>query len=122
MQTDREAIEENYRSQLTALVDKDFVKLDGLLTPGFTRTQINGQTQSKQDWINQLNQGQLVYHAFDFGKTTVKVDGTTASLEGEVVSDATLYGDRRVWTLRIRQSFLKSGGQWKASRSIVNVW
>ena len=37
MQTDREAIEENYRSQLHALVDKDFTTLDGLMTAGFTR-------------------------------------------------------------------------------------
>ena len=54
MQTDREAIEENYRSQLHALVDKDFTTLDGLLTAGFTRTHINGHTQTKQEWINQL--------------------------------------------------------------------
>ena len=122
MQTDREAIEENYRSQLHALVDKDFTTLDGLLTAGFTRTHINGHTQTKQEWINQLKHDQLVYHSFEFHDTKIKIDGTTASLSGRVTSDATLYGEHRVWQLHIRQTFLKSGGRWQASRSIVTQW
>ena len=91
-------------------------------TAGFTRTHINGHTQTKQEWINQLKHDQLVYHSFEFHDTKIKIDGTTATLVGKVTSDATLYGEHRVWQLHIRQTFLKSGGRWQASRSIVTQW
>ncbi|WP_341728119.1 nuclear transport factor 2 family protein [Brooklawnia sp.] len=122
MKNDREAIEKNYRAQLEALVDKDFTTLSSLLTKGFTRTHINGNTQTQQEWIGQLKQGQMIYHSFDFLDTKITVDGTTATLVGRVNSDATLYSEHRIWPLQIRQTFLRSGGQWLASRSIITLW
>lgn len=122
MLSDREAIEKNYRDQLGALVDKDFDKLSSLLTTGFTRTHINGETKTKKEWIGQLTHGDLVFHHYDFLDTKITVDGTTATLVGKVNSDATLYGEHKVWPLLVRQTFLKSGGQWLASRSIITLW
>ncbi|NLA29855.1 MAG: nuclear transport factor 2 family protein [Propionibacterium sp.] len=122
MLRDRDAIEKNYRDQLTALVDKDFDKLANLLTPGFTRTHINGQTRTKQEWMSQLEHGELVYHGFEFLDTKITIDGTTATVVGKVICDATLYGEHRSWPLQIRQTFLKSGRQWLASRSVINLW
>ncbi|WIY82681.1 nuclear transport factor 2 family protein [Propionimicrobium sp. PCR01-08-3] len=122
MQTDREAIEANYRDQLGALVDKDFDKLDELLTAGFTRTHITGKVQTKGQWLSQLRSDQMVYHSFDFLDTSVTAEKTTATLVGKVLSDATLYGEHQQWHLQIRQTFLKSDGVWKASSSVVTQW
>lgn len=112
----------NYLAQHDALVAGDYDALGELLSEGFTRTHINGRSQTKEQWLKHLRTGELKYHTFEEVEMNVKVDGSRATLSARTISDATLYGERKHWKLHLRQTFLKSNGRWLASHSVATPW
>ena len=111
-----------YQSHLQSFVDQDYDALAELLSAGYTRTHINGRVQTRADWLAALRSGQVVYHSFDEISTKIEVDGSRATLTGRVIADATLFGERAAWQLQLRQTYLRSGGRWLASRTVATTW
>ena len=59
---DRAEILENYRAQLSAMVDGDTEILAELLTEDFSLTHMTGYFQPKQEWLARMRAGQFTYH------------------------------------------------------------
>lgn len=112
----------NFKDQHTALKTHDVEGMRELLSEGFTRTHINGKTITREQWLKQLVSREITYHDFEYDKITIDVDGSTATLIGRVTTDATLYGVRKKWRLQLRQSFMRTGGKWIATRSVGTTW
>lgn len=112
----------NFAAQRQALVEGDYDALADLLTDGFTRTHIDNRTLTKQQWLKHLRSGELTYHSFELVSVTAQVTDSSATMTARTISDATLYGERHQWKLEIRQTFIKTGGRWLASRSFVTQW
>lgn len=120
--TTEEQIEASFKAQQAALMSRDTEALGALLTAGFTRTHLNNQTISKDEWLHQVASRKITYHGFEYDSIRISVDGTTATLVARLITDATMYGERKLWRQQLRQSFLRSGGKWLCSRSVGSPW
>lgn len=112
----------NYIDQHKALVDEDYDALSALLTDGFTRTQLNGRTQTKAQWLAALQTGEIRYHSFEEVSIRAQVEGSRAWLIGRTIGDVTFYGERKPLKMALRQWFLRTEGKWLASRSVAAPW
>lgn len=112
----------NYLEQHRALVEADIDALADLLTSGFTRTQLNGRTQTKEQWLASLRSGEIQYHSFEEVSIKVEVDGSHGRLNGRTIGEVTFYGERSTLKMALRQWFIKSGGKWLVSRSVAAPW
>lgn len=118
----RAEILENYRAQLTAMVDGDTEILAELLTEDFSLTHMTGYFQPKQEWLAQMRAGQFVYHDAQERTVSLQVDGDTAHLVGRILTDATVYGARAKWPLQLTMDYVRTDGRWLASRSEATTW
>ncbi len=118
----RDLVIANYIEQHRALIDEDWEALSALLTTGFTRTQLNGRTQTKDQWLAALQTGEIKYHSFEEVSIKAEVDGSSGKLLGRTIGDVTFYGERQRLSMALRQWFIKTGGQWLASRSVAAPW
>jgi hypothetical protein len=118
----RDGVIAAYRAYLHAMVQSDTVTLDELLADEFTLTHIGGHIQPKQEWLVQLRAGQFAYHDVQERTVSVTVNGDTARLVGQIVTDATVYGTRRRWQLRLSMDFEYRHGEWIAVRSLASTW
>lgn len=112
----------NFQGQHAALMARDADALRELLSEGFTRTHTNGVTISREQWVKQMQNREITYHDFDYDTATIDIDGTTATLIARIFTDATMYGERKKWRLKLRQSFIRSNGKWQATRSVGTSW
>lgn len=120
--SDKAQVRAVYDAFHTSLVKGDYDALADLLSEGFTRTNFNGQTISKAQWLRMLRSGELTYHSFDEVSVEIDVQKPVANLVARTISDATLYGERHTWRLELRQRYFKSEGRWLLGRSILALW
>lgn len=120
--SDKARVLATYEAFHKALVASDYDALANLLTEGFTRTNFNGQTINKSQWLRLLRSGDLTYHKFEEVSVQVEGEAPVVSLVARTISDATLYGERHHWRLELRQTYLKTHGNWLLSRSVLSVW
>jgi hypothetical protein len=104
------------------MIQSDTAALDELLAAEFTLTHIGGYVQPKNEWLAQLRARQFAYRDVQERTVSVDVDGDTARLVGQIVTDATVYGTRARWPLRLSMDFQFRHGEWTAARSVATTW
>ena len=113
---------EAYRGHLRAMTDGDTDALDELLDEDFTLTHMTGYVQPKHEWLAQIRDGRFDYHDIAEKSVQVAVHGDTAHLVGRTVTDATVYGTRAPWHLRLALDYARIEGEWMALRSVAGNW
>lgn len=112
--TDEEAIIDLYRQENQAMVDKDIVKLNSILAPSMKLQHMTGYIQPKQEWIDQIQNGEMKY--FTSQEDNIKdvhVDGNRASLTGQNRVKASVWGSGvATWPLQMKMEFAKNNGKW----------
>jgi ketosteroid isomerase-like protein len=107
---------------LAAMVAGDAQRLGSTLADGFVLTHMTGYQQPKQEWLDQLAEGQFRYYAIDEQQRSVHRDGTAATVESRTLTDARVYGTRATWRLRLVTRFRFQAGGWTATDCIASTW
>jgi ketosteroid isomerase-like protein len=95
------------------MLERDIALLDQILADDFIATHITGYQQPKQEWLDQINSGEMQYHSIREIDTDLDVDGQTAVAITRNAVDATINGSRNTWNLRSTTRYEVRDGSWK---------
>ncbi|WP_328474937.1 nuclear transport factor 2 family protein [Actinoplanes sp. NBC_00393] len=104
------------------LLERDTELLDGLLDSGYTLTHMTGYRQSRTEWLQQIDSGEMRYHSAQPRSTAVEVTGDTAVLVGRDVVDATIWGGCGIWNLQLTTTFERRDDTWIALRTVATTF
>lgn len=105
-----------------AMVAGDVAGLDSILTDGFTLTHMTGYVQSKSEWLDAIETGQMQYHRVETVEATISAEGATPGLTARTLTDATIWGSRSTWRLTLRSWFEPYGDDWVVARTVASTW
>ncbi|WP_426976484.1 nuclear transport factor 2 family protein [Pseudarthrobacter sp. O4] len=111
-----------YETMCDAMVAADIAELDGLLADEFTLTHMTGYVQSKAEWLDAIETGQMQYHRMETVEATSSPEGTTPGLTARTLTDATIWGSRATWRLTLRSWFEPRGEEWVIARTVASTW
>ncbi|GHV97129.1 DUF4440 domain-containing protein [Lactobacillus nasalidis] len=112
--TDEEIIVGLYRQENAAMTAKDVKSLDEILAPDMTLRHMTGYLQPKQEWLSQIQSGEMHYFSSEEEKIKdIHIAGNHASLVGQNKVKASVWGSRpAVWRLQMKMEFAKVHGRW----------
>lgn len=105
------------------MVNKDTESLDNLFDDDYKFVHMSGYQQSKQEWLEQIENEEMRYFKIMPQKTTITIDGNTAILICDTKIDARIYGTRNTWSMKVEMHFEKRGDNWhpvNSSKSTSN--
>ncbi|WP_455834353.1 nuclear transport factor 2 family protein [Pseudarthrobacter siccitolerans] len=120
--SDEAAVLKVNRERSRLLVEQRTDELDDLLSADFVAVHITGYEQTKAEWLDQIQSGQMRYHGFEEVSSTVTVDGDSAVAVTRSLVDATIYGSRGTWPLESTTTSVRDGGTWKAQHSRARTY
>lgn len=97
---------------LEALVEGDLEKLDEIVLEEFEFKGISGKSQSKEEFLSEIDNGTLDYSTSEILDPTVLFDGDTASLMANVRITAKLREMDRRWISNSAANFQKIDDEW----------
>ncbi len=101
------------KEKFEIMANADIEALDKLLDPSFTLKHITGYISPRKEWLNDLKTKRFVYHKIQPENYDVKVSGTSGVVISKAVFDATIYGGRGRYNLKLVEDYKKVGDQWK---------
>lgn len=116
------AIEALHEAMCEAMVDGDVAGLDSILADGFTLTHMTGYLQSKAEWLEAIESGEMQYHRMETIQATPGTDATVPELTARTLTDATIWGSRATWRLTLRSWFEPRGDEWVIARTVASTW
>lgn len=120
---EKEAVAEAYREMYRAMVQKDRAGLEAVLADSFTLVHMTGMRQSKNEFIQAVMDGTLNYYSVLHENISVAVTGDTASLTGQSLVTAAVFGGRRSrWRLQQKCTLKKAGGRWRFTKSMASTY
>ena len=123
MMTDREIIENRYRELYRGMVEKDRDLMDEVLDTSFVLVHMTGMRQSKDAFIQAVEDGTLNYFSANHQRMDVNIHGNTAELLGQSVVNAAVFGGgRHTWRLQLRMSLVLDGENWKITEAKASTY
>ncbi len=122
--TDEEQIIALYRDENKAMVAKDINKLNEILAPEMHLTHMTGYVQTKLEWIDQIQNGEMKYFdSYEEHIKDVSIDGNKASLIGQNRVRASVWGGGvSTWPLEMKMYFIKNNGKWIISEQKASTY
>ena len=121
--TDKEKIENGYRQMYRGMVEKDRNLLDEVLDASFVLVHMTGMRQSKDAFIQAVEDGTLNYFSASHQRMDVSLHGNTAELLGQSVVNAAVFGGgRHSWRLQLRMSLVLDGENWKITEAKASTY
>jgi hypothetical protein len=105
-----------------AMVAGDLTALDRILTEDFTLTHMTGYMQSKSEWLDAIETGQMQYHRMETVEATISTEGAVPELTARTLTDATIWGSRATWRLTLRSWFEPHGNDVHIARTVASTW
>jgi ketosteroid isomerase-like protein len=105
-----------------AMVAGDVGALASILADEFTLTHMTGYVQSKAEWLDAIETGQMQYHRMETVEATISAEGTTPGLTARTLTDATIWRSRATWRLTLRSWFDPRGDEWVIARTVAFTW
>lgn len=103
-----------YKAMYSAMIDKDIGALGALLSEDFVLVHMTGMRQSREEFLRSLTNGTLNYYSAVHERTYAEVNGKAATLVGEsLVSAAVFGGGRHTWRLQLRLQFKRQAYGWR---------
>jgi ketosteroid isomerase-like protein len=112
MSEDKQKILAVYQRIDDAMVNKDTEALDNILDNDYILVHMSGYEQSKQEWLEQIENEEMRYFKTMPQKTSITIDGNTAILICDTKIDARIYGIRHTWSMTLKMHFKKRGDNW----------
>lgn len=119
-----EKIKQLYRLENKAMVKKDLVTLNQILTENMTLTHMTGYVQPKMEWIDQIQNEEMKYYSsVEENITDIQVNGDRASLIGQNQVKARIWGGGvNTWPLQMKMYFRKINDQWKITKQEASTY
>jgi hypothetical protein len=117
-----EAIQALHEAMCAAMVAGDTGELAGILSEDFTLTHMTGYVQSKSEWLEAIESGEMQYHRMGTVEATHGTDPTVPELTARTHTDATIWGSRATWRLTLRSWFEPHGDGWVITRTVASTW
>jgi len=119
------AVLASYEAQRAAMVAGDAAALGEELARDFTLTHMTEYLQTRNEWLQQVDTGEMTYHSIE--DVDIRVVDAMAADEGPVVvartrTDATIWGSRGLWRLQLNIHFTHQDGQWLAGHTVASTW
>ena len=104
------------------MLEHDTDLLDGLLDDEYTLTHMTGYVQSKNEWLAQIDSGEMQYHSSRPRDTSIEVAGDRAVLRGRDVVHATIWGARGTWNLQLTTTYQRRDDAWIALETVATTF
>ncbi|NVM98148.1 nuclear transport factor 2 family protein [Arthrobacter sp. SDTb3-6] len=111
-----------FETMCQAMVAGDIAELDSLLAEEFTLTHMTGYVQSKAEWLDAIETGEMRYHRMETAEAHSSPEGTAPGLTARTLTDATIWGSRATWRLTLRSWFEPRGEEWIVTRTVASTW
>lgn len=108
----QEAIISVYESFQDALVNKDMDALDKLLPDDYTAVHITGRRQTKEEWLADIENGDMVYYEFLDVSYAFSQNGNQVTVSINQRIHANIYGSEGTWSIPGERIFEKVNGEW----------
>ncbi len=121
--TEKDKAEICYRSMYDGMIRKDAALLSDLLDDSFVLIHMTGMRQSKEAFIQALEDGTLNYYSVSHQKIKAEIQNETAKLIGQsIVSAAVFGGGRHIWRLQLNMRLIKKGDRWAALEAQASTY
>ena len=109
----REEIEQYLSEWCKAMVDADTEKLGSMMADDIILRHITGQTQPKQEWLDEVGSGSMDYHKIEQSDVNIQfINSETADVSFTSVITATIWGSNGTWTLHNTMRLGRINGRW----------
>ena len=113
MEQARQEIEQYLRDWSAAMIDADTEALGHMMADDIILRHITGQTQTKQEWLDEVASGSMDYHEIENRDVSITfIDSETADVSFTSVITATIWGSRGTWTLHNTMRLARIEGRW----------
>lgn len=122
------ALRANWDAQRQAMVDGDAAALAELLTDDFTLRHMTGYEQTRTEWLQDVDSGDMTYHAMQVVAVATDAGPLTASsssaplLIARTQTTATIWGSHGTWPLQLHITYAVDGAGWLAQRTVASTW
>jgi hypothetical protein len=122
--TDQAEIIKLYRLENEAMVNKDLLTLNDILTTDMTLTHMTGYVQPKLEWIDQIQNGDMrCLSSIEEQISAININQDEASLIGHNCMKAAVWGGSvNTWPLAMKMYFVKTAGHWRISRQVASTY
>ncbi len=96
-----------------AMLSNDLATLDQLLSEQLVYTHSNGQRDTKDEYLKQVESGHFKYFAITRPEEEIRVFGDMAMVVGRMVARVTVGGAERRLDNRSLAIWIRKGGQWR---------
>ena len=110
---DQEAIIARYEELQQALIDQNIPKLKQLLPDDFIAVHITGRRQSKEEWLKDVENGDMKYFHFSDLHYSLSQEGNRVNLKIRQRITANIYGSEGTWSIPGTRVFEKQDGIWQ---------
>ena len=113
MKQAREEILQYLSEWCKAMVDADTEKLGSMMADDIILRHITGQTQTKQEWLDEVGSGSMDYHKIEQSDVNIRfINSETADVSFTSVITATIWGSNGTWTLHNTMRLVRINGRW----------
>ena len=121
--SEKEIIEKCYRQMYCGMVEKDRTALSDVLDEIFMLIHMTGMRQSKEAFINAVENGTLNYYSAEHQNVHVEIHGDTAELIGQSIVRAAVFGGgQHTWRLQLHCKLICRDGIWKITEARASTY
>lgn len=118
---DRQAVADAYRALWEALVDEDTAYLSALLDEDFAIIHATGDRQLKDEWLDDIEAGEVRYHSVEQQTVEVQLQGDEAALVARCTADIATDDLRELRQLYVTVDYERRHDEWVAVRATVTA-
>ncbi|WP_338786247.1 nuclear transport factor 2 family protein [Metabacillus sp. FJAT-53654] len=119
MSEDKQKILAVFNQINDAMINKDIETLNTFLSDDYASVHMTGYRQSKQEWLEQIENEEMNYFKTIPQKTKITIHGNKAILICDAKIDARIYGFRNTWSMKTEMHFDKCGDNWYPVNAIA---
>jgi hypothetical protein len=111
-----------YRDMYRGMIDQDTNLLGELLDDAYVLTHMTGYRQSRYEWLEQVDSGQMRYHSSQEQNVAVQLHGESAVVVGRNVVEATIWGSHGTWPQQLTTDYQRHDGRWIAMSTVATTF
>ena len=121
--TDKQAIEQLYKQQYRAMIEKDTAALRPMFADDFYLVHMTGTRQDRKQYLEAIADGTLNYYSCQTEQLEVTVDGDNATLTGRSRVLAAVYGGgKHTWRLQLSFRLRREADGWRFTYSTASTY
>lgn len=120
---EQEKIVSCYQKMYRGMIDKDSHTLSEILDNSFVLVHMTGMRQSKEAFIQAVEDSTLNYYSADHQRMDVNVYDSRAELIGQSRVNAAVFGGgRNTWRLQLKLKLDQTAGAWKITEARASTY